>query len=113
MTGRGFLIRFIDIGLIVLFGFLLISDIENLSQVELASAASLPESDSSIEKSFLLIDISAEGLFAIREPSTDSVLVEGIRRASDLENRLLLAAAAYSTGRELHRAAHRGRYGCM
>ena len=38
MASRGFLIRFIDIGLIVLFGFLMISEIENATRVELASA---------------------------------------------------------------------------
>ena len=39
MATRGFLIRFIDIGLIVLFGFLMISDIDMLSRVDLASEA--------------------------------------------------------------------------
>lgn len=40
MANRGFLIRFIDIGLIVLFGFIMISDIENTSNVELAGLSS-------------------------------------------------------------------------
>ena len=38
MASRGFLIRFIDIGLIVLFGFLMISEIDASSRVDLAGA---------------------------------------------------------------------------
>ena len=42
MATRGFLIRFIDIGLIVLFGFLMISDIDTMSRVDLAGARTGP-----------------------------------------------------------------------
>ena len=45
MTSRGFLIRFIDIGLILLFGFVMISDIESLSQVELSPESSAQEAE--------------------------------------------------------------------
>ena len=72
MATRGFLIRFIDIGLIVLFGFLMISDIDALSRVELAGArqdvaepAEVSEDD---ERGFIAVDILPDGRFAVSDP---------------------------------------------
>lgn len=70
MASRGFLIRFIDIGLIVLFGFLMISDIESFSRVELAVADG--EIDVELldeeERAFLVVKISAQGFFSVSDP---------------------------------------------
>lgn len=69
MATRGFLIRFIDIGLIVLFGFLMISDIEASSRVELAgseaSTDTAPEPEEA--QAFVVVEIAADGAFVVRE----------------------------------------------
>jgi len=70
---RGFLIRFIDIGLIVLFGFLMISDIEASSSVELAGSRDpleelQPEDDD--ERAFVVVAIGADGSFLVGESQT-------------------------------------------
>ncbi len=69
MATRGFLIRFIDIGLIVLFGFLMISDIEAVSRVELAGES---EPDEEIaqpdeEPVTVTVRVRADGTFLIVE----------------------------------------------
>lgn len=67
MATRGFLIRFIDIGLIVLFGFLMISDIEAASRVDLAgSPESAEEPDA--ETAYVLVRIAADGAFLVGTP---------------------------------------------
>ncbi len=71
MASRGFLIRFIDIGLIVLFGFLMISDIEASSRVELAGER--PESEEEVDveqdsKAFVLVEIAASGAYRVSDP---------------------------------------------
>jgi biopolymer transport protein ExbD len=81
MTSRGFLIRFIDIGLIVLFGFILISDIENLSQVELSRAAETQEvDDDRVERAFVTVAIAPDGSFAVADPASGDVLAAGVNR---------------------------------
>ena len=71
MASRGFLIRFIDIGLIVLFGFLMISDIDATSHVELADAlAAAPEPEPPTEeddRGVILVDIAPDGVYTISE----------------------------------------------
>ncbi len=71
MATRGFLIRFIDIGLIVLFGFLMISDIDALSRVELADASAPIETEEPEEdedRAPVFVDVRADGQFEISEP---------------------------------------------
>ena len=71
MASRGFLIRFIDIGLIVLFGFLMISDIDASSRVELADASSVEEpplEEAPEERAFVLVEIGPDGAFAVSDP---------------------------------------------
>jgi len=78
---RGFLIRFIDIGLIVLFGFLMISDIDALSRVDLAGArqevaepAEVSEDD---ERGFVAVDILPDGRFLLSDPRDPESRVVG------------------------------------
>ena len=71
MASRGFLIRFIDIGLIVLFGFLMISDIDRSSRVELADAREVEqpvEEEESEERAFILVEVEADGGYRISDP---------------------------------------------
>ena len=70
MASRGFLIRFIDIGLIVLFGFLMISDIEATSRVELAGGGDeteVPEAEPVEERAYLVVEIGPEGGFRVTD----------------------------------------------
>lgn len=71
MATRGFLIRFIDIGLIVLFGFLMISDIEAASRVELAGSGDVAEEEAEPEEAPVLVtvEIAADGAFLVEIPS--------------------------------------------
>lgn len=81
MATRGFLIRFIDIGLIVLFGFLMISDIEASSRVDLGGATEEVEEprETPDDQGFVLVEIAADGSFIVSESTrnrgtpTDSV----------------------------------------
>lgn len=70
MASRGFLIRFIDIGLIVLFGFLMISDIEATSRVELAGGGEeieQPEAERAEDRAYLIVEIGPEGAFRVTD----------------------------------------------
>lgn len=87
MASRGFLIRFIDIGLIVLFGFLMISDIEASSRVELASAGEneeevLPEEPD--ERQLIFVTVMPDGAFALSEPDTLAPAPGTVRGRDDL-----------------------------
>jgi len=93
MASRGFLIRFIDIGLIVLFGFLMISDIEASSRVELADARPdaqeeevTPEEEQ--QRALVLVEIGGDGIFRVSDPASEAapIPVAG-SRALELELR--------------------------
>ena len=70
MATRGFLIRFIDIGLIVLFGFLMISDIEAATRVELAGSPESTEEPEGApdETVFVVVSVEPDGSFRIGRP---------------------------------------------
>ena len=89
MTSRGFLIRFIDIGLIVLFGFVMISDIESLSQVELSQAAEAAETpEDEAERAFVTVVIAPNGSFTLADPMGGGVLAAGVQDADVLSELL-------------------------
>ena len=99
MASRGFLIRFIDIGLIVLFGFLMISEIESLSQVELAAATENEETDDDPEDQvFLMVAIAPDGAFTLSDAETGTLLALDVRRAEVLEQLLLQLKREYADG---------------
>jgi biopolymer transport protein ExbD len=80
---RGFLIRFIDIGLIVLFGFLMISEIEASTRVELADPVAENEeleAQEDEERGILVVDIAPDGVFLLSEPRVGEgvVSLEGV-----------------------------------
>lgn len=81
MATRGFLIRFIDIGLIVLFGFLMISDIDALSRVDLAGARQDVAEPSEVaeddERGFVAVEILPDGRFMLSDPRDDETPVVG------------------------------------
>ena len=90
MASRGFLIRFIDIGLIVLFAFLMISDIENSSRVELDAATVAVEDDQQqiAERAFLTVEIAADGLFTVGDARSGDGVAEGLPTAEALTGEL-------------------------
>lgn len=99
MATRGFLIRFIDIGLIVLFGFLMISDIDALSRVELAGApqsvaepAEVTEDD---ERGFIAVDILPDGRFVLSDPRDSDAGMTGAATLAALEAELAARRAAH------------------
>lgn len=103
MATRGFLIRFIDIGLIVLFGFLMISDIEASSRVELAeSAGDEEEMVTALEerRAILVVEIGPDGAFTLTDQEAGEeaipIRIAGVARAEALDalSRWLMATSA-------------------
>lgn len=87
MASRGFLIRFIDIGLIVLFGFLMISEIESSSRVEMGMNAEAEEAaeEPPDERAFVTVGITEDGLMSVVDPRSGEVLMDGLASGQDLE----------------------------
>ena len=78
MRSSGFLIRFIDIGLIVLFGFLWISDIDTYSRIDMpGSQPSQPQSETS-EISYLRVQIEPGGIFTVISQETSGALCRDV-----------------------------------
>lgn len=90
MATRGFLIRFIDISLIVLFGFVMISDVETSSRVELDPTTDAPEEDQSQaeERAFLTVEIAVDGLFTVVDTRAGEVLSAGLTTMEALTREL-------------------------
>lgn len=97
MATRGFLIRFIDIGLIVLFGFLMISDIEASSRVELASAGGeeevVPEDPD--DRRLIFVTVMPDGAFALSESDTLAPGPGIVRGSAALAGALTLRRGAH------------------
>ncbi len=100
MASRGFLIRFIDIGLIVLFGFLMISDIEASSRVDLAdSRPDAQEEEAPQEeraRAFVLVEIGGDGLFRVSDPAAEAAPVP-VRGSGALEVEVTRRMDAHAT----------------
>ena len=90
MATRGFLIRFIDIGLIVLFGFLMISDIERSSRIELDLSTEQAERPSTVpdERRFFAVEIAADGVFKVADAQSGAVFADGLSMLSELSREL-------------------------
>ena len=102
MRKNTFLIRFIDIGLILLFGFIVISDITIRSQIELpGSDPGEPQQDR--QPHVVTIQIMGEDGFRLYDPQSESFLasyesidllengLRSYRRQIHAENKTLLA----------------------
>ncbi len=93
MATRGFLIRFIDIGLIVLFGFLMISDIDAMSRVDLAGArqevAETAEVTEDDERGFIVVDILPDGRFLLSDPRDPGAVSMGAENLETLTTELV------------------------
>ena len=96
MSNGSFLIRFIDIGLLLLFGFIIISDITVRTQLELPSSEEevLNEEGGEREITLLIIQIENSDTFRVMDSETEELLIE-TERADQLEPELISVAASY------------------
>jgi len=86
MQSRGYLLRFIDIGLILLFGFLMISDLTVISQVALPGKSNqeqLEQADADLV--YVGVGIDAEGVYAIEDLAVREPLYVNIGAVQELE----------------------------
>ncbi|MEX0773934.1 MAG: biopolymer transporter ExbD [Balneolales bacterium] len=86
MKKNSFLIRFIDIGLIMLFGFVIISDITVRSQIELPGHNESSTGES--QNILLFLEIKEANQFEITEVETQ-LMYDEINGLSELEELLL------------------------
>ncbi len=93
MASRGFLIRFIDIGLIVLFGFIMISEIENISAVELAAIIDSEDPEVDEDRAFVTVGIAPDGSFAVSDGEAGELAagVVGVDVLGEILDRLKVA----------------------
>jgi biopolymer transport protein ExbD len=68
MTKGGIIIRLIDVALIILFGFIAISDIKVRAQIKLPSDKQ--ESESKTKQEIIFVEIGLEGSFIIKKEET-------------------------------------------
>lgn len=86
MQNRGYLIRFIDIGLILLFGFLMISDLTVISQITLPGKnAEVAENQDDTDQMYIGVTIDADGIYTISDLATQEPLYVKITAAEELE----------------------------
>ena len=72
MRNSSFLIRFIDIGLIILFGFVIISDITVRSHIDLPSSDPDDEITENRELSLIVINIEPDGIYRLSDYHTST-----------------------------------------
>lgn len=65
MKNSGFLLRFIDIGLIILFGFLIISDINSFTYIDMPGSSQNKTATDPQEMTFVSVSISPRNMFTV------------------------------------------------
>lgn len=91
MTKGGTIIRLIDVALILLLGFIAISDIRIRAQLKLPSPSG--ESETKQERQLVFVIIESQGQFLIRYSGNSETNIHGINA---LEKRLLQIRDKYS-----------------
>lgn len=86
MKKSSFLIRFIDIGLILLFGFVIISDITIRSQIELPGHGNSTDEES--QNVLLFVEIQEANMFQVSEVEAE-IMYEEVEGLQELEELLL------------------------
>ena len=94
MKRPGFLLRFIDIGLIILFGFLVISDIDVFSHIDMPSDDEDEVTEEQLEMAFISVEIFFGEEFTASDIETEQVLCERVSLAG-LEECLVDMRAQY------------------
>ena len=86
MQRRGIIIRFIDIGLLILFGFLMISDLKGTSQVSFDEGDEVQFfSDRSDTGVLLSVSIESDSRLSIKDLASSEGLYENILSLEELE----------------------------
>ncbi len=86
MRRRGYLLRFIDLGLIILFGFLMISDITVISQVTLPGKSDEPaDPNQDDDQVHLGVSIGADGKYEVINLTDRTQLHGGISSSEELQ----------------------------
>ena len=100
MQRKGYLIRFIDIGLIILFGFLMISDLTVISQIALPGKNDAAEARPDSSTVLVGVVVQAGGRFSVQMLDDRETLYSDIEQPDELE-------LALKTIKERHAAAGR------
>ncbi|MBX2821329.1 MAG: biopolymer transporter ExbD [Rhodothermaceae bacterium] len=86
MQRRGLIIRFIDIGLLILFGFLMISDLKGTSQISFNEGDAQDFFSTLQDDSILLgVNIENDGRLSINDISESRTLHQNILSIEELE----------------------------
>jgi biopolymer transport protein ExbD len=88
MQRKGYIIRFIDIGLLILFGFLMISDVKVISRIQLPGNEQEPAEPLDEEVRRVSVFIEPAGRFRIQDTATGTPLFVDIVELADLEGLL-------------------------
>ena len=80
MKNTGFLLRFIDIGLIVLFAFVWVSDITTFSQIDMSGGDKSEKTDPNEDIILLKVDVNRGGEFTVTNQESNAVRCDGVDR---------------------------------
>lgn len=80
MQNAGFLVRFIDIGLIILFGFIWVSDISTFTHIDMSGEEQEQQSEQTEEILLLKVQIRRGGLYSVVNQETGGVECSDVRR---------------------------------
>ena len=80
MQRSSFLIRFIDIGLIILFGFITISDIDTYSRIDMPGSDQSTTSDDPKQMTLVTVEIAPGGVFTVVERASETVPCQDVDR---------------------------------
>lgn len=80
LSRGGFLIRFIDIGLIILMGFIWISDISAFSHINMPSKSQKEATENKMEMVFLDVRVAKGGLFTVVNQDSKNVPCQQVDR---------------------------------
>jgi biopolymer transport protein ExbD len=86
MSQTGLLIRLIDVGLIILMGFIMISDITVKAQIKLPSSD--PQAEEERPQTIILVNIDRRGTFSVTIPDRKE-RISGLADTRALEEALL------------------------
>lgn len=80
MNDAGFLIRFIDIGLIILFGFIWVSDITTFTHIDVSGDEKESQTQKDERLAILEVQVNRGGLFVVTNQESGATECEGVRR---------------------------------
>jgi biopolymer transport protein ExbD len=80
MQNAGFLVRFIDIGLIILFGFIWVSDISTFTHIDMSGEEQEQQSEQTEEIVLLKVQIRRGGFYSVVNQETGGVECNDVRR---------------------------------